>query len=159
MDYHAPGRHLLLDGVFTTAYMYTRQRETREIPGMQPSWWRTGNSTPTRSRSGLLPRSMGGGTPWTHLQLRMVADSAPMHRRSSARLRSALSAKGGGAAPMLVAPAGKFFGVTGRHRYPCGYRGGNAISPPCSTSRYRGSSFGSSAPSKRHRTSTPRVTL
>ena len=33
MDYHAPGRHLLLDGVVTTAYMNTRQRKTWEIPG------------------------------------------------------------------------------------------------------------------------------
>ena len=33
LDYHALERHLLLDGVVTTAYMNTRQRETREIPG------------------------------------------------------------------------------------------------------------------------------
>jgi len=33
LDYHDPGQHLLLDGVVTTAYMNTRQRETREIPG------------------------------------------------------------------------------------------------------------------------------
>jgi hypothetical protein len=33
LDYHAPGRHLLLDGVVTTAYKNTRQREAREIPG------------------------------------------------------------------------------------------------------------------------------
>ena len=33
LDYHAPGRHLLLDGVVTIAYRNTRQRETREIPG------------------------------------------------------------------------------------------------------------------------------
>ncbi len=28
LDYHAPGRHLILDGVVTTVYMNTRQRET-----------------------------------------------------------------------------------------------------------------------------------
>ncbi len=33
LDYHAPGHHLLLDGVVTIAYMNTRQRETGEIPG------------------------------------------------------------------------------------------------------------------------------
>ena len=33
LDYHVPGRHLLLDGVVTIAYKNTRQRETREIPG------------------------------------------------------------------------------------------------------------------------------
>jgi hypothetical protein len=33
LEYHAPGRHLLLDGVVTTAYRNTRQRETREISG------------------------------------------------------------------------------------------------------------------------------
>jgi len=33
LDYHAPGRQLLLDGVVTTAYMNTRQREAREILG------------------------------------------------------------------------------------------------------------------------------
>jgi len=33
LDYHAPGRHLLLDGVVTTGYKNTRQRETREILG------------------------------------------------------------------------------------------------------------------------------
>ena len=33
LDYHAPGRHLLLDGVVTTAYRNTRQGETREIAG------------------------------------------------------------------------------------------------------------------------------
>ena len=34
LEYHAPGRHLLLDGVVITAYKdTTRQRETREIPG------------------------------------------------------------------------------------------------------------------------------
>jgi hypothetical protein len=32
-DYHAPGRHFLLDDVVTIAYINTRQRETREIPG------------------------------------------------------------------------------------------------------------------------------
>jgi hypothetical protein len=37
MDYHAPGRHLLLDRVVTIAYRNTRQRETsREIPGYAP---------------------------------------------------------------------------------------------------------------------------
>jgi len=33
LDYHAPGRHLLLDGVVTTVYRNTRQRETGDIPG------------------------------------------------------------------------------------------------------------------------------
>ena len=33
LDFHAPGRHLLLDGVVTTVYRNTRQRETGEIPG------------------------------------------------------------------------------------------------------------------------------
>ncbi len=33
LDYRAPGRHLLLDGVVTTVYKNTRQRETGEIPG------------------------------------------------------------------------------------------------------------------------------
>ena len=33
MDYHASSRHLLLDGVVTTAYRNTRQGEAREIPG------------------------------------------------------------------------------------------------------------------------------
>ncbi len=33
LDYHAPGRHLLLDGVVTTVYRNTKQRETSEIPG------------------------------------------------------------------------------------------------------------------------------
>ncbi len=32
LDYHAPGRHLLLDVVVTTIYKNTRQRETRKIP-------------------------------------------------------------------------------------------------------------------------------
>ncbi len=30
---HAPGRHLLLDGVVTTVYRNTKQRETGDIPG------------------------------------------------------------------------------------------------------------------------------
>ena len=33
LDFYAPGRHLLLDGVVTTVYRNTRQRETCEIPG------------------------------------------------------------------------------------------------------------------------------
>ncbi len=33
LDFHAPGRHLLLDGVVTTVYRNTRQRETGVIPG------------------------------------------------------------------------------------------------------------------------------
>ena len=33
MDYTAPGKYILLDGVDTTVYMSTRQRETRVIPG------------------------------------------------------------------------------------------------------------------------------
>ena len=33
LDYHAPGKHLMLDGVVTTVYRITRQRETRNIPG------------------------------------------------------------------------------------------------------------------------------
>ena len=33
LDYYAPGRHLMPDGVVTTAYMNTTQRETGEIPG------------------------------------------------------------------------------------------------------------------------------
>jgi hypothetical protein len=33
LDFYAPGRHLLLDGVLTTVYRNTRQRETGEIPG------------------------------------------------------------------------------------------------------------------------------
>ena len=33
LDFHAPGRHLLSDGVVTTVYKNTRQRETGEIPG------------------------------------------------------------------------------------------------------------------------------
>ena len=33
LDYTAPGKHLLLDGVVTTVYKNTRQRETRAIPG------------------------------------------------------------------------------------------------------------------------------
>jgi len=33
LDYHAPGKHLMLDGVVTTVYMNTRQKETGEIPG------------------------------------------------------------------------------------------------------------------------------
>jgi hypothetical protein len=33
LDYYARGHHLLLDGVVTTAYRNTRQRETEEIPG------------------------------------------------------------------------------------------------------------------------------
>ena len=33
LDYHAPGKHLLLDGVVTTAYKNTRQRETNTIHG------------------------------------------------------------------------------------------------------------------------------
>ncbi len=33
LDFHALGRHLLLDGVVTTMYRNTRQRETGEIPG------------------------------------------------------------------------------------------------------------------------------
>ncbi len=33
LDYHAPGMHLLLDGVVTTVYQNTRQREIGEIPG------------------------------------------------------------------------------------------------------------------------------
>ena len=33
LDYTAPGKHLLLDGVVTTVYMNTRHRETRVIPG------------------------------------------------------------------------------------------------------------------------------
>ncbi len=33
LDYHALGRHLLLDGVVTSVYRNTRQRETGDIPG------------------------------------------------------------------------------------------------------------------------------
>ena len=33
LDYHAPGHHLLMDDVVTTAYKNTRQRETWGIPG------------------------------------------------------------------------------------------------------------------------------
>jgi hypothetical protein len=33
LDCYAPRHHLLLDGVVTTAYRNTRQRETRESPG------------------------------------------------------------------------------------------------------------------------------
>ncbi len=33
LDFHAPGRHLLLDGVVTSVYRNTRQRETANIPG------------------------------------------------------------------------------------------------------------------------------
>ena len=33
LDYHSPGRHLLLDGVVTSVYRNTRQKETSEIPG------------------------------------------------------------------------------------------------------------------------------
>ena len=33
LKYHAPGKHMLLDGVVTTAYKNTRQRETRTFPG------------------------------------------------------------------------------------------------------------------------------
>ena len=33
LDFHAPGRHLLLDGVVTTVYKNKKQRETGEIPG------------------------------------------------------------------------------------------------------------------------------
>ncbi len=33
LDYHAPGRHRLLDGVVTIVYKNTRQGETGEIPG------------------------------------------------------------------------------------------------------------------------------
>ena len=33
LDFYAPGRHLLLDGVVTTVYMNTRLREATEVPG------------------------------------------------------------------------------------------------------------------------------
>ena len=33
LDAHAPGRHLLVDGVVTTVYRNTKQRETGNIPG------------------------------------------------------------------------------------------------------------------------------
>jgi len=33
LDYTAPGKHLLLDGVVTTVYLNTRQRETQGNPG------------------------------------------------------------------------------------------------------------------------------
>jgi hypothetical protein len=33
LDFYAPGRHLLPDGVVTTVYRNTRLRETTEVPG------------------------------------------------------------------------------------------------------------------------------
>ena len=159
LDYHAPGQHLLLDGVVTNAYTNTRQGEAREIPWYAAKLVEDKKFYADKISERHVAKIHGGGTPWSHSQLRTVGDSAPIHKRSFARLRSALSAKGGGAAPRLVAPAGQFSGVMGRHMYPCGYRGGSVTSPTGSTSLYRGNSLGSFAPSKRQRTLTPRVSL
>ena len=79
LDYHTPGRHLLLDGVVSTAYRNTRQRETREIPGYATKLVEDGTFYADKVSELFAAKIQGGGTPWSHLQLRMVADSAPMH--------------------------------------------------------------------------------
>ncbi len=41
LDFHAHGRHLLMDGVVTSVYRNTRQRETGDIPGFAAKLLRT----------------------------------------------------------------------------------------------------------------------
>ena len=38
LDYVAPDKHLLLDGVVISVYKNIRQRETMTIPGTQLNW-------------------------------------------------------------------------------------------------------------------------
>jgi len=67
LDYHAPGRHLLLDDVVTTVYMNIRQRETGEISGYAAKLVEDTNFTPTRPQNGSLPGSVVGCTLCSYL--------------------------------------------------------------------------------------------
>ena len=111
LDYHAPGRHLLLDGVVTTAYKNTRQREAREIPGYAAKLVEDKkfyadkiSERPTAKIHGgrhtLVPFAVeDGGKLGAHAQafLRSLAERAVRQGRRTE-----------GAAPRLVTQAGQF---------------------------------------------------
>jgi hypothetical protein len=60
LDYHAPGRHLLPDGVVTTVYRNTRQRETREVPGYAAKLVEDRKFYADKSSERLVARVHGG---------------------------------------------------------------------------------------------------
>ena len=67
-DYHAPGHHLLLDGVATTAYKNTRQRETGEIPGYAAKLVEDKKFYADKTSKRPVGRIHGGNTPWFPLR-------------------------------------------------------------------------------------------
>ena len=102
LDYYAPGRHLLVDGVVTTVYRNTRQRETGDIPGYAAKLVedrkfyadRTSERPVARIYGGLhtlVPFAVeDGGRLGAHAQafLRTLAERAVRHgRRSRPQMR------------------------------------------------------------------------
>ena len=156
LDYHAPGRHLLVDGVVTTVYRNTRQRETGDIPGYAAKLVedrkfyadKTSERPVARIHGGLhtlVPFAVEDGGrlgAHAHALLRMLAERAVREGRRSR--------------PPYATTTGMWHEVMELHKCPFGSSAGSATSLHGYTSPCPGSYFGSSAPSKQWRTSTPR---
>ncbi len=97
LDYHAPRRHLLLDGVVTSVYRNTRQRETRDIPGFATKLVEDRKFYADKTSDRPVARIHGGYTHWYPLLWKMEGALGRMPKHSSGHLWSGPSAKGEGA--------------------------------------------------------------
>ena len=68
LEFYAPGHHLVLDGVVTSAYRNTRQRETGEIPGFASKLVEDMKFYADKTSEWPVAMIHGGNTPWYHLR-------------------------------------------------------------------------------------------
>jgi len=121
LDYHAPGRHLLLDGVVTTIYKNTRQRKTGKISGYAAKLVEDMKFYANRASYRPVAKIHGGVHSLVPFAVEMLADLGHIRRLSFDRSLSGLIVKAGGAAPRPAILVGTSSGAMGPPMYPYGF--------------------------------------
>ena len=159
LDYHAPGRHLLLDGVVTIVYKNTRHRETGEIPGYAAKLVKDKKFYADKTSKRPVARIHGG----MHTLISFaVEDGGRLGAHAHAFLRSLANRvvrQGRRSRSQLVTPKETSSVVMGPPRNPYGFRGGSAPSPLGFISPCPCNFLGSYALNTQQRTSSPRESV